>query len=435
MTSVHDVIVVGAGPAGSAAALCAARAGLRVLLLERGAAPGSKNMFGGALYGSLLDDLIPDWTARAPLERHITRRVTMFMVPDGSVALDFRSRRFAPPTPNGYTILRPRFDAWLAGEAVAAGAILATSTLVTGLLRRDEVVRGVRIETGEALEAPIVIAADGVNSFLAKEAGLVGTYRPEHFEVGAKQVIRLGREIVEDRFGLIGDEGADLEMIGSGVGAIGGGAFLYTNIDSVALGVVAEILSLAEARVRPIDLIENLKRHPTIAPLVRGGTLVEYSAHMVPAGGWDAIPKMYAPGLMVVGDAAALMLGAGLYLEGMNYAIGSGVAAAATAVEAIRAGDTGDRILSGYRRRLDKSFVLRDLRAFRHATPLIHRTRFHAAYPALIHGIVEDLYRVDNRRPKRKMAAIARRRLRRSDVGIRALARDAYAAVRAFVIG
>jgi electron transfer flavoprotein-quinone oxidoreductase len=156
---------------------------------------------------------------------------------------------------------------------------------------------------------------------------------------------------------------------------------------------------------------------------------------MVPAGGWDAIPKMHAPGFLVVGDAAALMLGVGLYLEGMNYAIGSGVAAAATAAEAVRAGDAGDQVLSSYRRRLERNFVLRDLKAFRNATPLIHKARFHAVYPTLLHGIVEDLYRVDNRRPKPKLASIARRRLRGSGVGIRALASDAYAAFRAFVVG
>jgi len=434
MTAAHDLIVVGAGPAGSTAALCAARAGLRVLLLERGETAGAKNMYGGALYGSPLDALIPDWTSRAPLERHITRRVTMFMTPDGSVSLDFRSRAFAPPTPNGYTVLRPLFDAWLADEAVRAGAQLATSTLVAGLLQREGRVVGVRIAgTDEAIEAPLVIAADGVNSFLAKEAGLVGKYRPEAFEVGAKQVIRLGRAVLEERFGLTGDEGADIEMIGSGIGDIIGGAFLYTNRDSVALGIVAEIGALSESRTRPFDLIENLKRHPAIEPLIRGGTQVEYSAHMVSAGGWDGISRLHAPGLMVTGDAAGLMLGVGLYFEGVNYAIGSGAAAAETAAEAIRAGDVGDRMLSGYRRRMERGFVLRDLKAFRRATPLIHRRRFQVAYPALVQGIVEDVYRVDNSRPKRKVAAIVRRRLRQQHVSLRGLVRDGLDALRAFV--
>lgn len=435
MTARYDVIVVGAGPAGSTAALCAARGGLRVLLLERGEAPGTKNMFGGAMYGSPLDALIPDWTARAPLERHITRRVTTFMGLEGSVSIDFRTRAFAPPTANGYTILRPRFDAWLAGEAVAAGATLATSTLAAGLVKRDGLVTGVHIAgTGEEVEASVVIAADGVNSFLGKEAGLVGRFSPDMVEVGAKQVIHLGRDVLEERFGLTGDEGADLEMIGPGIGEVMGGAFLYTNRDTVALGIVAEIGALAESRTRPIDLIENLKRHPAVEPLVQGGTLVEYSAHMVPAGGWEGIPKLHAPGLMLVGDAGALMLGTGLYLEGVNYAIGSGAAAAETAIEAVRTGDAGDRVLAGYRRRLEQGFVLRDLKAYRRATPLIHRRRFQVGYPEFVVGIVEDLYRVDNRRPKRKVAAIVRRRMRKHRISIRGLARDGLDALRAYVL-
>ena len=74
-----DVIVVGAGPAGSTAALVLARAGRRVCLLERGPFPGSKNMYGGVVYGRILVTLIPRWWEEAPIQRWVTRRGTVVM--------------------------------------------------------------------------------------------------------------------------------------------------------------------------------------------------------------------------------------------------------------------------------------------------------------------------------------------------------------------
>jgi len=92
-----DVIVVGAGPAGSAAALVAARAGLSVCLVERGEYAGAKNMFGGVFYGSVLTRLIPDWWQRAPLERVVTRRVTGVMSETAMLTVDLRTTSFAAP--------------------------------------------------------------------------------------------------------------------------------------------------------------------------------------------------------------------------------------------------------------------------------------------------------------------------------------------------
>src|SRR3954463_6218351 len=169
-----DVIVVGAGPAGACAALALARAGRSVVLLERGRFPGSKNMYGGVVYPRVLDAVLPKWWEEAPIQRWVTRRATMVMTPTQALTIDFRTQAWGSAPYNGATAYRPDFDHWLAGKAEAEGAQLICETTATGLLRDPRVrVVGVRTDRpGGDLRARVVIACDGVNSFLAKEAGL-----------------------------------------------------------------------------------------------------------------------------------------------------------------------------------------------------------------------------------------------------------------------
>ena len=126
-----DAIVVGAGPAGSAAALELARAGRSVCLLERGPTPGSKNMYGGVVYGRILDTLVPGWWEQVPVQRWVTRRSTMLVHDDQALTVDFRNPGWGAAPFNGATTFRPDFDAWLAGLAVDAGASLVCSTTAT----------------------------------------------------------------------------------------------------------------------------------------------------------------------------------------------------------------------------------------------------------------------------------------------------------------
>ena len=130
-----DVVVVGAGPAGSCAATVLARKGRSVLLLERGPFPGSKNMYGGVVYPRILDQLHPEWWDDAPYQRWVTRRSTMMLTDTQALSVDFRTDAWGRPPYNGMTAYRPDFDHWLARKAEADGAELLCSTTVTGLLR------------------------------------------------------------------------------------------------------------------------------------------------------------------------------------------------------------------------------------------------------------------------------------------------------------
>ena len=429
----YDVIVVGAGPAGSCAATVLARAGRSVLLLERGPFAGSKNMYGGVVYPRILDGLHPQWWEEAPVQRWVTRRSTMVLTETQALTVDFRSAAWGRPPYNGATAYRPDFDHWLAGKAVAAGAELVTSTTVVGLLRDPAgAVVGVRTDRPDGdLRAGVVIACDGVNSFLAKEAGLYGPHDADHYTLGVKESIALPKDVIEERFNVRDRDGVDIEIIG-GTGAVNGGGFVYTNLDTLAVGVVLKLPKLAAQQRRPEDIIATLKAHPAIAPLVEGGEVKEYSAHLIPEAGLAMIPQLAGDGMLVAGDAAALCLAAGIWLEGVNFAMASGIAAGEAAGEALSAGDTSRVGLAGYERRLAASFVLRDHRKLRRAPELVLSDRVQHLYPQLVAGVVEGMFRVDNPHPKPGLRKLLARERKRLGIRRRDLARDGVAGWRTF---
>lgn len=434
MSLAYDVVVVGAGPAGSAAALVAARAGRRVLLIERGEQPGGKNVSGAAFYGpQVLEALVPEFWRTAPVERCLTRRVVSFTSPEAALTVDFRTAAWAEPPFNGFTLLRPRFDRWLAEQAVDAGATLLTATVVDDLLLDGAGrVAGVRTRRPDGdVEAAVVVAADGVNSFLAKRAGLRGELKADEVSLGVKEVVALDRQAIEDRFALTGDEGVTYEYVGAVSGGVKGGAFLYTNRESLSLGVIVQVASLAERRVPAYELLEDFKAHPAVAPLVRGGRLVEYSAHMVPEVGLSGLSRLYGDGILVAGDAAGLCFATGLYLEGINYAIASGAAAGETAAEAVAAGRVSASALRAYERRLRRSFVLRDLRRFRRAPAFVMSERVQRVYPGVLTGLAERaLTSSGEHRPK--LLALGVAELRRAGVPVWRLLHDLWMGVRAY---
>jgi electron transfer flavoprotein-quinone oxidoreductase len=428
-----DVVIVGAGPAGTCAAITLARAGRSVVVLERGPFAGSKNMYGGVVYPRILDGLIPQWWEEAPIQRWITRRSTMVLSDTRALTVDFRNDSWAAPPYNGATAYRPDFDHWLAGHAQTAGAQVLCSTTVTGLLRDAAGrVTGVRTDRPDGdLTARVVIACDGVNSFLAKEAGLYGPTDAANYTLGVKETLALPKDVIDERFGVRGLQGVDIEILG-GTSGVNGGGFMYTNLDTVAVGVVLKLPKLAAQKRRPEDIIATLKSHSAIAPLIDGAELKEYSAHLIPEAGLSMIPKLAGDGLLVAGDAAALCLAAGIWLEGVNFAMASGIAAGEAAAEAIVRGDTSTAGLDGYERRLNDSFVLKDHRKFRRAPALVLSDRVQHMYPSMITGIAEGMFRVDNPAPKPGLRRIVAAERKRAGVRTRDLVRDTIAGLRTF---
>lgn len=428
-----DVIVVGAGPAGASAAYRLATAGHSVVLIERGEAPGAKNLSGGVLYGRVLDEAFPRWAEEAPVERRITRHVTTFLTPDSAVGIDYSSQKLSDPI-NAVTVLRARFDPWLAGKAEEAGAFLMPGVRVDRLLTEagpggETVVVGVQAGEDE-LRAHVVVAADGVNSFLSREAGLRSKEPMNHMAVGVKAVIAMDSQRIEDRFGVTEGQGAAHAIVGDCTLGIGGGGFLYTNKESLSMGVVLRLDDLVASGRTAIEVFEHYLEHPGLAPYVRGGEISEYGSHLVAEGGYAMVRDVVGHGLVVVGEAAGLTINSGLTVRGMDLAIGSGFAAGDAIAEALAAGDVSRAGLAGYRRRLDESFVMQDMRVYEKAPKFLERTGMYGEYGELAADLFHDVFSLDGT-PRRHLMKVARGALKRSNVGMKQLISDGWAGVRA----
>ena len=184
-----EVIVIGAGIAGCVTAYQLARQGRSVLLIERGEAPGSKNLSGGVLYSRGMESVFPGFLDEAPVERRITRNYINFINADSSVAIDYKDARLANPV-NAVTVLRAKLDPWLAAKCEEAGALIMPGIRVDRVLTENGPARVVGVQAGDdELRARVVVAADGVNSFIAQEAGLRKKEPLNHLAVGVKSVV------------------------------------------------------------------------------------------------------------------------------------------------------------------------------------------------------------------------------------------------------
>ena len=404
-----DAIVVGAGPAGTTAALVMAKAGLNVALLERGDYPGAKNMYGGAMYRWPLELIVPDFAEKAPIERRIVDYRFMILSKNSGLTFSFKDLGFSMPPYNAFTVLRSKFDRWYAKLAEEAGVLLATSVSVTDLIWNNKKVVGVRAGKGpeNELYSDIVIAADGVNSKLAIQAGLRQPLSPEEVALGVKEILELDHKIIESRFNLSKNEGVNIQVLGVTHGMMGGG-FIYTNQNSLSIGLVVLLAHLIKSKMRPYELLEEFKSHPLIEPLIGGGELKEYSAHLVPEAGYYGIPKLYADGLMVVGDAASLT--SSIYQEGVNMAIESGICAAKAAIKAKELGDYSSKTLSYYEKLLKSSYTIRELYQLRDSPKILrNNSRLFGLYPCLMNYAIREFLSMDGELKRVKCKKIIRK--------------------------
>ncbi|TIW21203.1 MAG: FAD-dependent oxidoreductase [Mesorhizobium sp.] len=393
-----DAIVVGAGMSGNAAAYTMARQGLTVLQLERGEYPGSKNVQGAIMYADMLEQIIPDFRNDAPLERHLVEQRFWVMDDTSHTGMQYRSDDFNEAKPNRYTIIRAQFDKWFSRKVREAGATVLCETTVTDLVRNAKgKVVGVRTDrAGGPIYSDVVVLAEGVNGLLGTRAGLRKMLKPQSVALAVKEMHFLPDEVIEQRFGLQGDEGCAIEAAGTISRSMAGLAFLYTNKESISLGIGCLVSDFAKTMKSPYVLLDAFKNHPSIRPLIAGSEVKEYSAHLIPEGGYKAIPQLFGDGWVAVGDAA--QLNNAIHREGSNLAMTSGRIAGEAIIEIKGRNQPMIRKnLALYKTMLDKSFVVKDLRKYKDMPALIHTNsrNFFITYPQLMSQAAQNFMRVD----------------------------------------
>ena len=220
--------------------------------------------------------------------------------------------------------------------------------------------------------------------------------------MSVKEVIKLPKEKINDRFHVNDDEGCIYEIFGGPMLGMLGLGFMYTNKESVTIGLGVTLSELIEKGLRPYELLDKLKVHPEIAPLIKDGELSEYSAHLIPEGGYKKIPLLFGAGVMVCGDAA--MFVNNLHWEGTNLAMISGKLAGETAIIALGKRDYSEHALAYYQEHLENSFIMKDLNTYKDLMSGISMRAEHflGYYPKKINEFFEMFEAVDSIPKKEK---------------------------------
>ncbi|MEG0203742.1 MAG: FAD-dependent oxidoreductase [Citrobacter sp.] len=416
-----DIIIIGAGIAGTACALRCARAGLSVLLVERGELPGSKNLSGGRLYTHALGELLPHFHQSAPLERRITQENLSLLTRDG--ATTYSSLQ---PDGDSWSLLRARFDPWFVAQAEAEGVQFLSGVTVEALHLEEGRVCGV-IADNETLRARYVVLAEGANSVLAERYGFLPRPATTAMALGIKETLALDKSLLEERFRVSTDEGAAMLFSGEVCGARPGGAFLYTNQETLSLGVVCPLASLAQSDIPAAELLERLKTHPALYPLLRGSETLEYGAHLVPEGGLHSLPVQYAgDGWLLVGDALRSCVNTGFSVRGMDMALIGAQAAAQTLINACRKCEP-QNLFPAYHQDIQHSLLWAVLQRYQDVPALLQRPGWYRQWPALMESVSREIWRQGDC-PVSPLRQIVWRQFRRH--GLRHLAGDIIRSLR-----
>ncbi|HEY3225392.1 MAG TPA: electron transfer flavoprotein-ubiquinone oxidoreductase [Planctomycetota bacterium] len=375
-----DALFVGAGPSGLAGAIrlgrLAKEAGkpLSIAVIEKAREIGAHGLSGAVMDERPLRELFPEFEKEgAPIEGRVRENHLWYLTESESLPAPF-----IPPAldDTGHPIISlAQLTRWMAGQAEKSGVDLFPGFPGVSLLIEKDGVVGVRTgdkgidkhgnrkpnyEPGVDIRAKITVLGEGPRGHLTRE--LVSRFRldagraPQVYATGVKEIWELPEGKVHD--------GRVLLTMGWPLRSEEfGGSFIYSLANNrLCVGFVVG-LDYKDPFLDPHHLLQKFKTHPKIRELLDGGKMIEYGAKTIPEGGWDAVPKLFAPGALLVGDSAGFL--DAFRLKGIHLAMKSGLLAADTAWDALEAGDFSEKTLAAYARRVDESYIKTELHRVR----------------------------------------------------------------------
>ena len=395
MNEKFDAIIVGAGVAGLSAAYIMSKAGLKVIVIEKGQYPGSKNVMGGVLYRHMMEEIIPDFWKEAPIERPIIEQNIWMMGKETVTKTGYKDMEWSKAPYNNFTVFRGKFDQWFAKKCIEEGTLIINETVVKECIIENNKVVGVRTDRPDGdIYADVVVLADGVNSLLGKSLGFHKEWRKDQVALAVMEELKMPAVKIEERFNLDKGLGATVEIFGDGTLGMVGTAFIYTNKEHISIGCGALLSQMYDKHTKPYELLEYIKNHPVIKPLIAGSEPCEYYAHLIPEGGYKSIPKLVDDGVIVVGDAAQFVNG--IHREGSNMGMTSGRFAAETIIRANKIGEFNKKTLSYYEDLIRKSYITKDLKKYKNASGVLEENpAYFNHYIPAVNKSVNEMLTVD----------------------------------------
>jgi electron-transferring-flavoprotein dehydrogenase len=394
-----DVVIVGAGPAGLAAAIRLKQldATLEVVVLEKGSEVGAHILSGAVIDPRALDELLPDWRTSCPLaEVPVTENHHWVLTRGGQWSMPHALMPPLMSNRGNYTGSLGNLTRWLAEQAEALGVQIfpgfpAAEVLfdeggaVMGVATQDMGVAAdgshkPDYQPGMELHAKYTLLAEGARGHLSKRMkhhfALDAECQPQVYGLGIKELWDVPAEKHQPGR-VIHTQGWPLSESGTW-----GGGFLYHQANGqVALGFVTS-LDYANPYVHPFEEFQRWKQHPAIRAEISGGRRVAYGARAINEGGWQSVPKLAFPGGALVGCAAGFVNVP--RIKGTHTAMKSGMLAAEAVASAIAAGN-GKTELSDYDSALRSSWIADELELVKNAQPLV--AKFGGAMGTLFAGL------------------------------------------------